>query len=689
MIRITLDFETANTAGVDVTVVGAEVYAAHWATEILCLLYKMEGAVTGWGSWSPGDDEDALMAYARDTHNIWDAHGAQFEQAIWRHIMVGRFGFPGIPLERWDDTMAVCAVRSNALALEKVAKQLDLDNQKDMAGNKVTKAASRPDKRGYYDRSNDTLARISAYCRQDVAVEAELRDRIGNLSACERPIWELDQRINSRGVRLDIDFIRQCLSVVAAAKKPLLEEFRALTDGLAPGQVARLKEWLASRGVQLDSLRKEVIAALIGEEDDGEDSLGEVRLSEALPDRVRRVLTLRTLLGSSSITKLTRMLQCVGADLRSRGLLQYHGAHPGRWAGRLWQPQNQPRGTLKLPTGKFGPDGKEIWKPPSIEEVVATIMTGDLGWIESQFYAGDDYHAANGIEVVSHALRGAIIAEPGSCLFTGDFAGIEARIVLALAGQHDKAQLMAQGKDVYCDVANLIYRRNITKNDVAERTIGKNTVLGCGFGMGWATFQERYAKEHDETFCRQVIDTYRKQWAPAVPKLWYALEEAAFLAVQTPGTIHETYGVTYEVVDWWLECRMPSGQTMYYFDPRVDVTPEDDMYHHGVWSYETTKNGRSYRVDAYGGLLTENVVQAMARALMVEAMFRLESAGYPVVLTVHDEIVCERDMHDLWHMKDERLEHFTFVMSETPAWAQRIGIPIAVETWAETRYRKG
>ena len=204
--------------------------------------------------------------------------------------------------------------------------------------------------------------------------------------------------------------------------------------------------------------------------------------------------------------------------------------------------------------------------------------------------------------------------------------------------------------------------------------------------MGWSTFQERYGKSHPESFCRGIIDAYRKQWAPKVPKLWYALEEAAFLAVANKGQVHKAYGIEYEFVDWWLECRMPSGQTMYYFDPRVDVTPEEDRYGKGVWSYETTKNGRSFRVDAYGGLLTENVVQAMARALMVEAMFRLEAAGFPVVLTVHDEIVCERRPEPI---KSELLDRFQAIMSETSEWAQKIGIPIAVETWAETRYRKG
>ena len=676
MIRVTADFETANTAGVDVTVVGAEVYAAHWATEILCLEYKMEGAVTGWSHWAPGEDEDALMAYARDPNNVWDAHNASFEMAIWKHIMVEKFGFPEIPLERWDDTMAVCAVRGLPLGLDKAAKALDLGGEKDKEGRALTLKASKPNKEGYFDRSPATLERIAIYCRQDVAVEAELRDRIGSLSDYERRIWALDTRINHRGVRLDTDFITQCLSLVAQAKKPLLAEFRTLTDGLAPGQVARLKEWLTARGVQLDSLRKEVIAALLGEDEDDDDLLPDVSGKILLPAHVKRVLEIRSTLGSSSITKLKRMLQCIGADKRSRGLLQYHGAHTGRWAGRLWQPQNLARGTLR--------------GPPSIEAVVAAIMMRDLEWVERLFYAGEDNHAANGIEVVSHALRGCIIAEPGSCLFAGDFAGIEDRIVLALSGQHDKAQMMAEGQDVYCDVASLIYHRTITKSDVVERTIGKSTVLGCGFGMGWATFQTRYGKGHSEEFCQEIIQTYRKQWAPLVPKLWYALEAAAFAAVADPGTIYsipQCGGVEYQVVDWWLECRLPSGQTMYYFDPQVTVTrEEDETWGRGAWSFEATKNGRSFRADGYGGLLTNNVAEALARALMVEAMFRLEAAGFPVVLTVHDEIVCERRPEPI---KSELLDRFQAIMSETPEWAAKIGIPIAVEIWAETRYRKG
>ena len=128
-----------------------------------------------------------------------------------------------------------------------------MDARKDMAGNAVTKAASKPNKAGSFDRSPETLERIAAYCRQDVAVEAKLRDRLGGLSTYERPIWELDNRINTRGVRLDIDFIAACLAIVAQAKKPLLAEFHTLTGGLAPGQVARLKEWLAARGVHCNA----------------------------------------------------------------------------------------------------------------------------------------------------------------------------------------------------------------------------------------------------------------------------------------------------------------------------------------------------------------------------------------------------------------------------------------------------
>lgn len=316
-------------------------------------------------------------------------------------------------------------------------------------------------------------------------------------------------------------------------------------------------------------------------------------------------------------------------------------------------------------------------EPPNVEAVVGAIMTGDYQYVEAVLGMG-------AVEVVVGALRHAIVASPGKLLCVGDFAGIEARIVLALAGQHDKTALMASGADVYCDMATQIFGRPINKkNDPEERQFGKNSVLGCGFGMGWAKFQLRYARKHPEAFCRRIIDAYRKEWAPGVPKVWYGLEDAAVKTVKT-GRPQEAYGVEYRLEDGWLTARLPSGRKIYYYGPQPYTThvPWDPDLLKDAYRYRAQKMGRWISVDAYGGICTENVVQALARDLMVHAMFICERENMPIVLTVHDEIVTEPNAGQ---SAPKMLQQ---IMEDRPRWAVEMQVPVAAECWHGDRYKK-
>lgn len=292
------------------------------------------------------------------------------------------------------------------------------------------------------------------------------------------------------------------------------------------------------------------------------------------------------------------------------------------------------------------------------------------------------------IESVVTGLRHALIADKSRVFISGDFAQIEARIVLALAGQHDKVKLFQTGTP-YIDMATQIYGRPISKkNDVTEYTIGKNTVLGCGFQMGDKRFHERYCPQQPMEFATRVIRVYRNDWAPMVPSLWYALEGAANDTVWTKQP-HEAYGVRYALEDGWLTARLPSGRKLYYWNPqpvRRTMPWKDRLTGEAVvkagFTYQAVKQGRWKTVQAFGGLLTENVVQGLARDLLVIAMFKLEANGFPLVLTVHDEAVGE----PLLVNADELA--FRQIMEDTPEWAKAIGIPVAAETWAAERYRK-
>jgi DNA polymerase len=288
------------------------------------------------------------------------------------------------------------------------------------------------------------------------------------------------------------------------------------------------------------------------------------------------------------------------------------------------------------------------------------------------------------IEAVVNGLRHAIVAAPGHLLEVGDFMQVEARIVLALAGQYDKCALMAAGASPYIPMAESIFKRKIDKHvDIKEYTIGKNTVLGCGFQMGAAKFRARYCPKESMEFAQNAIDTYRKVFAPEVPKLWTALQDAATACVWNRKA-YEAYGIRYELEDGWMTCRLPSGRKLWYYDPKPvrRAMPWDANDVRQGLEYSAFKGGIWKRVAAYGGLLTENVVQATARDMLVNALFTAEANGHPVVLTVHDEGVNEVPER----MADAKL--MNQFMCEQPAWVRSLQIPVGADCWVGDRYRK-
>jgi DNA polymerase bacteriophage-type len=396
---VVLDFETASAA--DLKRVGADVYCAHPTTEVLCMTYKV-GKFDAPRLWTPGDTDPLLTALVNDPTVLLIAHNARFERAVWQHHMVPLYGFSPLPAERWHDTMAVCAMKGLPLALDEVARFLNLRCLKDMSGSNVTVGMSRLNKRGFYDRSPATRLAAGRYCIRDVEAQAELHQRLGPLPPSEREIWLIDQQINDAGLYIDLEFVDSALSVVEQHSRPLFQEFKALTGGITPTQVAKYQQWLRAHGFYLPNLTKEAVAAVIGAidpEDEDDSSAGEDPPPDRVADgNVRRTLEIRQLLGSASIKKLARMKECAGADGRVRGTFQYHAAGTGRWGGRLFQPQNFPRQGIQITDAS----GNRVTPKP--EDCVAAITSRDTGGIEAAI--GDP------IRVVIQSLRHAIMAQP-------------------------------------------------------------------------------------------------------------------------------------------------------------------------------------------------------------------------------------------------------------------------------------
>ena len=281
-----------------------------------------------------------------------------------------------------------------------------------------------------------------------------------------------------------------------------------------------------------------------------------------------------------------------------------------------------------------------------------------------------------------------------------DFAGIQARIALAGAGQHDKTALMASGVDVYIDLACVIFGvpqpnwsadftqfvKDFKEQHNEWRQYGKNSVLGLGFQMGAKKFHARYCHGKDLDFAQKIVDTYRKEWAPEVPKLWYGLDDAACKTVHRR-TPHEAYGVLFKLEDMWLTARLPSGRKLHYFNPQpirktMPWSTEGNIDVRLAWTYQAKKMGKWLTIDAFGGLLTENYASGLARDLLVTAMFKAEKNGLPLVLTVHDEIVSDAIV------RPDNAKVLQQIMEDRPQWAVDMCLPVAAETWSGDRYRK-
>jgi DNA polymerase bacteriophage-type len=548
MTEVIIDFETVSKCSLKES--GAARYAEHLTTEVLCVCYRAFGS------------SERLVFYPGCFDELWDSlwplvtkgeifvsHG-DFEQYIWQSIMVPRHGFPPLPVERWRDVMAVAAWKSLPLGHEDLGATLQISAQKDTEGSQFTVGLSKTyRKTGDFDRSPETLERVIAYCHRDVDGELQNYLRLGWLSPIEEQIWQLTEKINLRGVKFDMDFVRAAKKIANGAAVPLAEEFAKLTGGLTSGQRDKLLAWCAAEGTILPDMKKETIDAEFGpneDEEGDEDSLAGDEVSELAtpkPPRVRRMIDIRRSLSLASVKKLDRMLVCACNDGRVRGLQQYHGAGTGRFTGRLLQPHNFPWDKQGL-LAAFEP-----------ELVVETIMSGDFEAVERAF-------GLPALRVISLSLRQAMIPEAGHVFLVGDYAGIEARIVLALAGQHDKTEMMAAGRDVYLDMAADIYnapRGSLDKDhDGGKRQVGKNTVLGCGFQMGAKKFRARYCPDQPEAFAERVIDTYRTIWAPKVPMLWDALKGAVNAFVRH-GVESQVYGCRFRRAGEWLAIDLPSG----------------------------------------------------------------------------------------------------------------------------------
>lgn len=638
----------------------------YWSSDVVALWHPAFPAIGL-------PESDDLMTFLQlvdwiESGQLVEAHNAWFERGIWANIFVPQYGAPPIQPHQWRCSAAKAAALALPRSLDDAVNALQLSTHKDLEGAKVMKKLAKPRKPRKKEReawaaehgddphpivyfeSRVWFERLFDYCKQDVLAEEHLSETIPDLSPEETEIYLLDQAINERGFQLDSGAVLTALSLVQQETVSLNLELMRVTEGRVKKatQRAQLMRWCQEEhGVWLADTQAETLDLMLQRTE--------------MPAPVRRGLEILRMLGRSSTAKYEAMQRWACHDGRVRGGMLYHGASTGRWSGAGVQPHNFPRGKI------------DLWDMDSAWAVLGTM---DLNLITSIY--------GSVMEPLSQALRGAIIASEGKHLFVADYAAIEARVLFWLARELEALDIFRRGEDIYCALASQIYNRPITKKDKEARQLGKAGILGCGYQMGAPKFVDTaasYGLTISEELSQQVVSTYRDTfWR--VPKMWRDQEEASVEAVESQGRI-ETGHVTWFCEPGFLYCLLPSGRRLAYPEPQIQrrVMPwgqrKQSLTYMGVDAY-TRKWKRQF---TYGGMLTENITQAVARDLMAAAMLRCEQSGvYAPVLSVHDELIAEADpaVGDV--------SEFERLMAECPAWAA--GCPVDAEGWAGERYHK-
>lgn len=633
---VSIDFETRS--AVDLRKTGVYKYAADPSTDIWCMAYKAP-----WSDdvlvWQPGDEVDAHLEDWIRAGGLLSAWNANFERTIWNNIMVGRYQWPSTRINQWRCTMAQASAMGLPRSLGQAAAVLGVEEQKDKTGAALMLRMARPRKVNadgsftWWD-TKDKLDTLVAYCRQDVRTELSVAEVLNAMPDSERRLYQLDQRINDRGVALDVDLVHRVKALAGNASIEIDAEIQRLTKGQVKAATngMDLVAWLNSHGIATKSVDKQTVARLL--------------TSDKLHPVIREVLTLRQNGAKSSTAKYDAMLHAVNGDGRMRGLLVYHGAATGRWSGKLVQPQNFPR-----------PQKKQ----DELDEIIAKLKAGE-----------DVSEHGAGTVLASDLLRSMLVAEDGHRLMFADYSAIEARVLAWVAGQNDLVETFRKGGDVYKEMASAIYNVDVENVTDGQRQVGKMAILGCGYGMGGKRFAEQCASmgiKVDEDEAKRIVAVYREK-NNRIAQYWRDVEQDFVDMVKEAGRVG-TVGLP-----------LPSGRSLTYHNPRIiqRETPWGAMRDTAQVDTLNSVTRQWVSQIIWGGLLTENVVQATARDLMATAMMALEVKGYNVILSVHDEIISE--VPDNFGSLDEMID----IMTRVPAWAN--GCPINAEGKEGRRYRK-
>lgn len=685
-------FDTETYSECDLKKHSTHAYAEHKSTEITVAQWAIDDGEPFVEDLSGGAAPTAmLLGFLQDPTVTVIAHNSHFDRTLLRKV----WGID-VPVERWRDTMVKAMLHGLPGGLDKVGAALgiDEDQAKDKRGKQLIQMFCKPAPKGQKirRRTREThpqeWAEFLEYSRQDIvamrAIDKKLPRWNYREGHPELALWHLDQRINDRGFAVDLDLARAATEAAEREKDRLKDEVIELTDGAVTSVSRRdqlLKHIVEYYGVELPDMKADTLRRRIEDPE--------------LPEAVKLLLSIRLEATKTSTAKYTALLRATSKDGRLRNTLQFAGAvRTSRWAGRVFQPQNMPR-----------PDMKQ----KDIDAGVAALKAGCA-----------DLVMDNVMRLTANAVRGCIVAPPGKKLCIADLSNIEGRSLAWLAGEEWKLKAFADfdagiGEDLY----KVAYGRsfNIDPKDAVgqKRQIGKVMELGLGYEGGVAaflTFAAVYNMDLDD-LANAVHTTASKdalaraygmwEWAqkkrrtlglpanvyvacevlkhawreahPATVSLWRDVGDTVRQAIRNPGVRFTVRALVIQRDGAWLRIRLPGGRVLCYLQPKIEEG--EQITYMGVNQYTR----RWCRIKTYGGKLVENITQAFARDVLADNMPHIESFGYDIVLSVHDELLTETpDTEDYSHTR------LAEMMSIVPPWAQ--GLPLAAAGFETTRYRK-
>ena len=642
--ELSIDLESFS--DIDLIKCGVYAYADSPAFEILLFAYSFDGGETqiidlAQGEKLPAEVEDAIF----DVSVTKTAYNANFERTcLSKHF--GRY----IPPESWHCSAVQAAMLALPRSLEDVGRVLGLDEQKMKEGKELIRYFCVPCKptkanggriRNLPRHAPEKWELFKTYCKRDVDVEKSIRRKLHNfpIPESEMELYRLDQRINDRGVLVDMGLVRNAVSCEHLHKEVVTKRAYELTGLENPNSVAQLKGWLGDMGMEAESLSKKAVAEMIAETD------GEVE----------ELLRLRLLMAKTSVKKYEAMERSVCSDGRVHGMLMFCGANrTARWSGKIVQIQNLPKNYL-----------------PDLELARDLVKQGRFEDIELLYDSTPN--------VLSELIRTAFIPKPGCRFVVADFSAIEARVLAWLSGEQWRLDVFTSHGKIYEASASSMFHvpmEEITKTSPLRQK-GKLAELGLGFGGAAGALISMGALDMGltEEELPPLVAAWRKA-NPHITQFWWDVDAAAIKAVREKQKT-KVGKIIFEYKSGILFITLPSGRKLSYVKPRMAVNKfgRDGLTYEGI-----SENKKWSRIETYGPKLVENIVQGTARDLLAEAMLRVEEKGYPIVMHCHDEIIAE--MPEGTGSVDEMCE----VMAVQPEWAE--GLPLRADGYQCSFYQK-